>query len=422
MKKRVAIRLSSFIASVSFALTIVPAGAADPPYLDQLPAVDRVLADHQGADRLDTLARQEAALNQLTHAISLLGGGSETRDEQNKRGEYGTVARKLHSEALAMLSNEKGGMPWSKSPRDDWRAKQATYERDPALVAATYQRYMPAEVREQLGVEAADFDARFYGESDTLPSRYGELGPTGKAAVQIVAYGLLLWLVLIVVRELRPFGARKSNPLLVDAGFRLYRLHFFTGTVTDYASRTETVKRTTTETDDFGNSRTTYFSRTYFHETFTLAGSRGEHHVHVTDAHVAPTVGHVFTAVWAVRRFRKGGHYVLFFDRTQPATKALETTIRWLLSLRLVMFIPVIGLTILGALAAIAVLQPSGSNEPAILFMSIIAAMIVAALLFVQTNKRRGRRFIKNDAPRILAAIEKAEPPGAGSLVTQGAA
>jgi hypothetical protein len=33
--------------------------------------------------------------------------------------------------------------------------------------------------------------------------------------------------------------------------------------------------------------------------------------------------------------------------------------------------------------------------------------------------QRRGRRFVGEDAPRILEAIKKAEPPGAGPLVTQ---
>jgi hypothetical protein len=142
--------------------------------------------------------------------------------------------------------------------------------------------------------------------------------------------------------------------------------------------------------------------------------------VHVTDAHVYPTIGHVYTAVWAIRRLRKAGHYVLFFDRTAAKTQAIEITVRWLLSLQLVMFIPVIALAALSGWVATLLLEPAPNDEPAVLFGTIIVTMVVAALLFVRTNKRCGRRFIKRDAPRIFAAIEKAEPPDLGSLVTQG--
>jgi hypothetical protein len=421
--KRCVFRLFFFLASVGFALLNAQGYAADQSYLDRLPPVEQVLADHQGIDRADTLARQEAALNQLTHAISLLSRGSESPDPQRKRGEYGSAARKLHSEALSMHSNEKSGsMPWSKSPRDEWRGKQGAYERDPKFRAATFERYIPAEVRPQLEAESADFEARFYGERSSGTNHYDQASPAVKIAAQIIAYGLLLWMALILVREFRRFGARPSNPLLIDAGFRLYRVQWATGTVTDYSSWTETVKTKTTETDPYGNTRTTMFQRTYLHESFTLASSRGDHHVHIIDGKVYPIVGHVLTAVWAVRHFRKGGHYVLFFDRTAPKTTAIEITIRWLLSLRLVMFIPIIALAAIGGWTATLLLNPSPNDRPAILFGTIIVAMIVAALLFVQTNKRRGRRFIRNDASCILTAIEKAEPPDAGLLVTQSGA
>lgn len=430
MNKSVASCLSShWLAGLGSLLLATAAHATDPPYLEQLPSAARVLADYEGADRGDTLARQEAALNQLSKAVELMQQAREyccaTPDETRVRSEYAAAASTVHAEALATYSSanpDNRWNPWAKSPRDRWRAQQGSYERDDAFRIATYDRYIPSEVREGLDAAQADWQAAFYGEtppSAAEPSPYDQLGTGGKIVVQVITYGLLLWLILIPVRELMPFGSRKSNPLLVGAGFRLYRLHWATGTVMDYASWTETVKTTTTSEDPYGNTRTTYRQRTYFHETFTLASSKGQHPVHVTDAHIGPTIGHVLTAVWAVRRRQKGGHYVLFFDRTAPKTQAIEITIRWLLSLRLVMFIWVIGLAALSGWTAVLLLEPAPNDEPAVLFGTIIVAMIVAALLFVQTNKRRGRRFIKRDAPRILAAIEKAEPPDAGSLVTQ---
>jgi hypothetical protein len=435
MNNSVALGLASrWLPCLFVALLAQAAHATDPPYLEQLPAATQVLADYAVADRADALARQEAALRQLSQAVELIQQAREyccaTPDEERVRNEYNAAARDVHSEALATFSTanpDNRWNPWAKSPRDQWRAQQGGYERDPTFRAAAYDRYIPAEVRPVLDAAYADSQERFYGgvassDSSSDASPYDQLGAVGQAAVQLVYYGLLLWLVLIVVRELMPFGSRRGNPLLVAAGFRLYRLHWATGTVTDYQSWTETVKRTTTEDDPYGNTRTTFFQRTYFHETFTLTSSRSQHHVHVSDAKIYPTIGHVFTAVWAIRRWRKAGHYVLFFDRTSAKTQAIEITVRWLLSLRLVMFIPVLALAALGGWAATLLLEPAPNDEPAVLFGTIIVTMIVAAFLFVRTNKRRGRRFIERDAPRVLAAIEKAEPPDAGSLMSQAPA
>ena len=96
-------------------------------------------------------------------------------------------------------------------------------------------RYIPAEVRPQLDAEYAEYEARLYGVYDTQ-------GAESRPGVLLFLGGLLLWSVLIVVRELMPFGSKASNPLLVSAGFRRYRLHWDTGTVTGYESWTETVE------------------------------------------------------------------------------------------------------------------------------------------------------------------------------------
>jgi hypothetical protein len=48
----------AFVLSSALAFPSAAVHATDPPWLEQLPSVDKVLADTQGADREDTLARQ----------------------------------------------------------------------------------------------------------------------------------------------------------------------------------------------------------------------------------------------------------------------------------------------------------------------------------------------------------------------------
>ena len=59
---------------------------------------------------------------------------------------------------------------------------------------------------------------------------------------------MALIIALLSVRELRRFGALRSDPTRVRAGFRLFRLHWATGIVKDYETWTETV--TTTHPED----------------------------------------------------------------------------------------------------------------------------------------------------------------------------
>ncbi len=59
MTRRVSV---SLFAALTFAAVAFGARALDPPYLDRFPPVDKVLADNQGKDKLDTNARQVAAL------------------------------------------------------------------------------------------------------------------------------------------------------------------------------------------------------------------------------------------------------------------------------------------------------------------------------------------------------------------------
>jgi hypothetical protein len=80
----------SLVVTVATLAATFAAHALDPPYLAEMPGVETVLADNEGKDRLDTLARQQAALNQLVRAIGFLAGDREfcclTQDEEVLRG------------------------------------------------------------------------------------------------------------------------------------------------------------------------------------------------------------------------------------------------------------------------------------------------------------------------------------------------
>jgi hypothetical protein len=416
----------SFTAAAALVLTTLAAHALDPPYLAQLPSVEKVLADNQGKDRLDTLARQQAALNQLARAIGFLAGDREfccqTQDEQVIRGRYGTAARDIDKETFATLSTKQPSNPFRKSERGQWVAVEMSYERDPEFRAANFARYLGPDLRAALDVAYADFDRRLAGEAAPTAGRLVELSPGQRQSAQLVLWGVLALMVLAVVREFRPFGARKDDPLKIVAGFRLYNLSWRTGHVTNYTKWTETSSGSSTETDQYGNRRTHYWYHTYEHEAFSLVGPAGTHNVHVVDAAVHIPEGHLATAVWATRRRHTGGDYVLFFDRTAPRTKPLDYWIGKMLKVRLWVLFPVFALALaIGGAIAAATNVFAGTSPTFVSIMSVFVAWVVAiGWINRVVIPRRVRRFRNNDAPRILDAIVKKEPPDT-ALVTNAA-
>jgi hypothetical protein len=415
----------SFVVTVAALATTFDAYALDPPYLAQMPSVETVLADNEGKDRLDTLARQQAALNQLMRAIGFLAGDREfccqTQDEQVLRGNYGTAARAIDRETFAQLSTKQPANPFAKSERGQWVAIEMSYERSPQFRAANFGRYLAPDLRAKLDLAYADFDRRIAGEAPSSGGQLVELSPGQRQLGNVVLLAVLALMVLAVVREFRPFGARKDDPLKVAAGFGLYTLQWHTGRVTDYKKWRETHTRSGTETDQYGNTRRYYWSHTYVHESFSLVGP-STHHVHVTDLEINIPEGHLATAVWATRRSRKGGDYVLFFDRTEPRTKPITYAIGKMLKVKLWILFPVFSIAlIIGAGLAVATTIFAGMSPTMASLLSIFVSWIATiGWINLLVIPRRTRRFEKNDVPRIVALIEKKDPADAG-LVTNAA-
>ncbi len=128
---------------------VTTAHALDPAYLAAWPTVGRVLADHQGGDHSDTLARQMAAPHQLDRAVDEMAGPRRwqalTPDEIRIRGQYRAASGRIRDEVNSTLSNQLSpGFhgPFAEPPLQPWYALQWKYERDPELRSAKLGRYL----------------------------------------------------------------------------------------------------------------------------------------------------------------------------------------------------------------------------------------------------------------------------------------
>lgn len=190
----------------------------DPSYLADMPDVERVRADVQGSDRLDTLARQKAAFGQLSRAVEI-GAGSRlvtelTPDEQRWRDAYRGAADAARRDAYSGLSNSRpGGLnPFAKSPLQQWNDLTGRYERDAEGRDALLRRHFPDEAYAALAAAIAD-DAAVRQGGNEFAERYGvATGPVGLVAR--VLYWLAVAVTLLAItRELLPLGLSRADPL-----------------------------------------------------------------------------------------------------------------------------------------------------------------------------------------------------------------
>jgi hypothetical protein len=400
------IRVAALTLAVSVASFAVH--ALDPPHLDQFPPVATVIADNQGSDRFDTLARQQAALTQLARAIPRLAGEREfccqTPDETEVAARYQTEAQRIRREAFDALPNDQPANPFRKSEQQEWSALQYRYEQDGAFRAANFGRYLGPPQIAALGAAYAD-------SAEALdPNRVGLTGSSALAANAAVL-GAFLLLLLALVREFMKFGST-TDALKVRAGFASHRLKSATGIVTGYGKREETWETETERTDPFGSVSRTFTRRTYTYESFTLKGPKGEHHVQIMDANLDIPNGHLATAVWATRSRKDGGSYVLFFDRTAAQTRPVAYGIGKMLRVRLWVLLPLFAIAILlGAAAKVIFADSLRLVSETFIGLGAVFIMWIVAMIWINrvVIPRRTRRFVKNDAPRVLASIEKQE-------------
>ena len=132
MKGRIA--LLATLTLISLPLTVAAgAQATNPPYLREMPATARVMAEMRGADAMDTAARRMGAFWQLMQVVQELAGqrlyrNQLTPDEGRLLGLY-------------RLGYSTAEQPYAHIPRspshpdkEKWFRMHSFYETDPGLL------------------------------------------------------------------------------------------------------------------------------------------------------------------------------------------------------------------------------------------------------------------------------------------------
>ena len=401
------------------------AGAQQAPaYLAEFPPPARVLADTRGANAGDTLALQVATFNRLSRMVQEMADRwtSQTLTDEEKalmRG-YGDEAARLQAEAVAGFDPAQTG---ESSPRAKWFFASGRYERDPATVSRLLQRYFSPGFQQQYRQTVAGSDARLWEfQRDQRIALAGGKATTWdgmtrseQESAQAFAVAVGFVLVLLLLRELLPFGVTGRSPPTLRAGYVGYRLKPLTGTVRDYRAWTESRWTVTERRNPYGGIESRSESvTTTSHETFSLDHADGTENAHFVNEKVGAAEGDRLTLVGGKRRLRRKTFWLAGVNHTQgERATALESTALSLLAMSM-LFFPVVmalGFFLGSTTDLLTFIAPRGS--PTLrgllgLFIAPIAWLVVSAVV----AKLRVRRFRKRGVPVIAAWVGK-EVPGA---------
>ncbi len=134
----------------------VPPAVEIPAYLKQMPEPDRVMADIQGADSLDTAARQAAALNRLSDVVMRLSGQADTPGGPRLTAEESRVYSGYRNAALSVdltvyrsIDPDNEQRSDDNSQRNQWNRLRDRYAEDDAFISALLQRYLTPDLQEK---------------------------------------------------------------------------------------------------------------------------------------------------------------------------------------------------------------------------------------------------------------------------------
>jgi len=204
---------ASVSAAVGLLVLCSVADAAVPPHLDEMPAVDRVLAI-QGRDRLDTAARQVVSLQQLIQMVATLSDGRHARDQLT--GDERRIVR-AYTDAIARVEEPilaSFGIEGShrQQMQDTWLALRVGHAADEKFRQALLERFFSRKW--QVNYWAVE-SRRMLGLGPAPPRRSFAAGLATSVVLPVVALGAAALIVFLVVRAL--VRRRRASTLEPDA-------------------------------------------------------------------------------------------------------------------------------------------------------------------------------------------------------------
>ncbi len=408
----------------------VVAAASDPAYLRELPATARVLADIRGKDPMETRARQVAAMQRLHSIVREMAGprlvtaAFPSADEKPVLAAYAAEANRLRNEGLATFAP---GPASTDSPRAKWMSSIARFERGAALNDELKRRYFSPDFQARHRAATAAFAAQSAAGRESIARGLHDLEAdedsvwgrmTQDERDHAISAGVFMCVLLAfgALREVLRFGVTTSGTPALRFGFGRARLEWVSGVVSGYEARDRTYSTLWEETRENGVKRRFWTSTTYRHEEFDLVHDAGRHHVHTSHPSIyvkgggefERQIGRPLTAVWATRRWRRTGRYVLFREPGAEgdvrASGAAHDLSRFL-SPRAWTVLPAMTLGFVVGSSTDMLVGPMVGSLVRGLAGAVVALVCWVVICFAVWAVRE-RRFDRNELPKLRALVD----------------
>lgn len=384
-----------------------PLHKGDYAFWRDMPEAARVASDVTGKDDLDTAARRHAAFVLLIALVNISADG---------RGQLPWPPReialnKAYSHALPDLHV----LGVAAGREDELWAQSRRFQSDRSFTRPVLRRYFSEEALREIEPYISGFEARARHVSAPRPAQFSARVPAavipeplaGNVRTALLGVGALSTLLFLVglLGELKGIRLGGANRSTLKAGFRRYELHNVTGFVRSPSKALET--RTMVSGNQYGVSSS---STTYVHDQFFIVHPNGEKPFQVVDFNLAVREDHRLSVVWAIRKGRDWGPYVMFRNHTTNERIVADKVLRGMLRPRIwPLPVLVVGVWAIGLYSALAVPNLSESD----IAVAVPIAMTVTALgilcwtvAFLIVLFGRVRRFKRRELSQLSETLD----------------
>lgn len=332
-------------------------------YYKKLPSVESVAQEVQGADDLDTKAKQCAAFERLLDFICFTAnqranGKNQginmllTDEEKRLNGKYLKASTELILGVYDELDPRKNERFKDGSPCDEWRIKKDEYTINRAFIEAFLKKYVPPGLAEKYCNEKT-VDINEYHNSEEYKIllkkherdkrrfaekvRRNENFKTSffKKIAQVGALAIFFLLLLPLLNYLRNKSFELSRNKIIS-GRNRYNIYSITGIIAQ-ASKTSTTHVYTTgggynsATNSY--APTTTHATSTIHDQFFITDKDGkEYPIQLSGWDLPVRQGNTVTMIWAVKEGKKQGPYLMAINHTTDLKYTMEKIVRKMFS------------------------------------------------------------------------------------------
>lgn len=399
-------------------------------YLEEMPSVERIMADFGGPDSLTASASQVAVFRILPDWMALItdnemGVKERSRLYNKMHAMYREAEGKITNRIVNSFDPDETKRLGMSSPRAKWYNKTSELQHSQAVKNKLLQLYFSEAWKTRYKKLKAASDS-IDREATINASPSITLAPSTPSPVKsekdfnysrliILLLGVAIFLGLFpyLVFKMRKQPVYENRVLLVNG--TEHNIYSLTGTVVD-STKTSTTRTYTSgggyDSEGRYSAPTTHTSTTIHDQIFLIDKNQQEHVVQLSGWNLPTRAGNELTMIWAIKKGMKEGPYIIALNHSTNMKYHMESRLagifkitwkRWYLIGLLAMFImPVLwGMQVIAEVRSHtpgSVASPTGSSveDHGITYLYLWAIHLISWIVGAILAARTSRSWMKN--------------------------